>query len=533
MSMTIWTEDWFEPGPNSPAIPLSRWSPYGITPTYAGSGDPFGVGGTYAQWVAKFNSDASNPSQASRLPQNGGGSGSTLDECRWYAHFVLHPPRSGQTRFEVGPYSGTRAWFEYYSGSWKAGVYGTVDLGTGVGPWVVEVAYVADALPALDTSAAVTWRVWLRINGVLVEDGTTLSPSSEHNTAAYGLKTPFFNAASGTSDGFCVSTMYGRYGVTEAIANEMFHRAPAWSATKPSESLLLSYAPGSASFATGSGVTQADIGQGTAKAVLASTAGLDAFRGLRISADFTGHNHGAFPSGDYLFGYLEGKTLPSGGSDTPLPDTGIPTFSGAELPLKSRYTLHLDLYITATTFAPSPDRCVPEITGTATVAVEGGPTTTKAVTYYGAGYPVDTWAGFLATYLAVALGSTTYGHTIQPDVVHLSEWLTVTPPPPPTIYPPTGSYTGSQMFGIVSAPGTYIRFTTDGSAPTVSSEIWTRGLKMRDGMTVKAIALADGDIPSEVASATYSLTGNKIQAIPSYTAHILPYLLEQYKGDNP
>jgi hypothetical protein len=104
---------------------------------------------------------------------------------------------------------------------------------------------------------------------------------------------------------------------------------------------------------------------------------------------------------------------------------------------------------------------------------------------------------------------------------------------PPTIYPPTGSYTGSQMFGIVSAPGTYIRFTTDGSAPTVSSEIWTRGLKMRDGMTVKAIALADGDIPSEVASATYSLTGDKIQPIPSYTAHVLPYLLEQYKGDNP
>lgn len=114
--------------------------------------------------------------------------------------------------------------------------------------------------------------------------------------------------------------------------------------------------------------------------------------------------------------------------------------------------------------------------------------------------------------------------------------ITVTvppPPPPPTIYPPTGSYTGSQMFGITSAPGTYIRFTTDGTDPTVYSEIWTRGLKMRDGMTVKAIALADGDIASEVASATYSLTGDKIQPIPSYTAHVLPYLLEQYKGDNP
>lgn len=532
MSTTIWTEDWFEPGPNSPAIPLSRWSPYGVTPTYDGSGDPFGVGGVYAQWVAKFNSDASNPSQAFRLPQNGGGSGSTLDECRWYAHFVLHPPRSGYTRFEVGPYNGSRVWFEYYSGSWKAGVYGQVDLETGVGPWIVEVAYVADAIPASGASGDVTWKVWLRVNGVLVEDGRALLAITESNTEAHGLRTPYFNALRGTSDGFCVSTMYGRYGVTEAIANEMFHRAPAWSATKPSESLLLSYTPGSASFAPGSGVTQADIGQGTAKAVLASTADLDAFRGLRIEADFTGHNHGAFPSGDCLFGYLEGKTLPSGGSDTPLPGTWIPTFSGAELPLKSRYTLHLDLYITATTYSPSPDRCVPEITGTATVAVEGGPTTTKAVTYYGSGNPIDTWAGFLATYFSVSFGSTAYGHAIQPDVVHLSEWATVDPPPAPSIFPVSGTYQGTQLLTILATGGT-AHYTTDGSDPTALSPVYTPGYRIQDGTTIKAVTVSPEGLLSPVSSASYRISGNKIVSIPSYRNHVLPYLLEQYKGDNP
>lgn len=104
-------------------------------------------------------------------------------------------------------------------------------------------------------------------------------------------------------------------------------------------------------------------------------------------------------------------------------------------------------------------------------------------------------------------------------------------PEPPTIYPPTGSYTGTQFVGIVSQTGA-IRFTTDGTDPTASSEIFTRGFRLTDGMTVKAVADLDG-ILSAVSEATYSIQGDKIQAIPSYTAHVLPYLLEQYKGDNP
>lgn len=102
---------------------------------------------------------------------------------------------------------------------------------------------------------------------------------------------------------------------------------------------------------------------------------------------------------------------------------------------------------------------------------------------------------------------------------------------PPTIYPPTGKYQGVQFVGITTSRG-FIRFTTDGSNPTASSEIFTRGFRLTDGMTVKAIADLDG-ILSDVSEATYSIQGDKIQPIPSYTAHVLPYLLEQYKGDNP
>ncbi len=425
MSMTIWTEDWFEPGPNSPAIPLSRWSPFGVTPTYDSSGDPFGVGGTqYAGWVAKFNSDAGNSSQAFRLPQNGGGSGSTLDECRWYAQFLLHPPRSGQTRFEVGPYSGTRVWFEYYSGSWKAGVYGTVDLGTGVGPWVVEVAYVADALPAMDTSADVTWRVWLRINGVLVEDGTTLSPSTEYNGSAYGLRTPLFSANSGTSDGFCVSSLYGRYGVTASDAQALFHRTEAWAPIHPGETLLETVGGLEPARMGGNGQRQISIGSSKGFKIPAS---IEANKGIRLRGIFTGCNVQSYTSGASLSSYVEIKTAATGGADV-TPDSGTDTLASPQLPAKARYTGTFDISISAETFEPSPVLCVPDISGSLTVTVEGGGTYSLPYTYFGAGSPVCTWAAFLDAWVQLAGISTgSDSHIFQMEEVHVSEWSTIPP----------------------------------------------------------------------------------------------------------
>ena len=529
MSMTIWTEDWFEPGPNSPAIPLSRWSPSGVTPTYDSSGDPFAVGGIqYAGWVAKFNSDAENPSQAFRLPQNGGGTGSTLDECRWYAQFLLHPPRSGQTRFEVGPYSGTRAWFEYYSGSWKAGVYSTVDLGTGVGPWVVEVAYVADALPALNTSADVTWRVWLRINGVLVEDGTTLYTSSEHNGAAYGLRTPLFNARSGTSDGFCVSSIYGRYGVTATDAQALFHRTESWTGIHPGETLLYTLNGMEAARIGGNGVDQVPIADTIGFSIPSN---LQAHRGLRLRGIFTGCNVQSYTLGAYLFSYLKIKTSAVDGTDV-TPNSSAGTLAAPDLPDKVRYTGTFDISITAETFAPNPSLCVPDISGALTVTVEGGSTYTLPYTYYGAGYPVCTWTDFLAAWVQLTAGSTgSDSHIFQMEEVHVSEWLTMDPPDSPAIYPPSGAYKGVQLAVLTAQTGT-IRYTTDGSDPTTSSEIFTHGFRITDGMTIKAVVDLDG-LLSPVSEASYSIVGNKLVSIPSYTAHVLPYLLEQYKGDNP
>ena len=104
-------------------------------------------------------------------------------------------------------------------------------------------------------------------------------------------------------------------------------------------------------------------------------------------------------------------------------------------------------------------------------------------------------------------------------------------PPTPSIYPASGTYQGVQFATISASSGT-IRYTLDGTEPTASSPVYTRPIRIQDGMTIKAV-VDYGAALSVVASATYSLTGNKIQAISSYQDAVLPLLLEQYKGDNP
>ena len=100
----------------------------------------------------------------------------------------------------------------------------------------------------------------------------------------------------------------------------------------------------------------------------------------------------------------------------------------------------------------------------------------------------------------------------------------------PRIYPASGTLQGVQLV-VIQGQGT-IRYTLDGSEPTASSPIYTGPFRLASSATVKAKAFQNS-LESATATSTLVIQGADFLKIPSYTAHVLPYLLEQYKGDNP
>ena len=84
--------------------------------------------------------------------------------------------------------------------------------------------------------------------------------------------------------------------------------------------------------------------------------------------------------------------------------------------------------------------------------------------------------------------------------------------PAPTISPDGGSYSGPIKVSLTSAtPGTAIRFTLDGSDPTVDSPGYLQPFTLSASATVKARTFKDGYAPSPVNSAIFS-----ISVVPTY-----------------
>jgi uncharacterized repeat protein (TIGR03803 family) len=83
-------------------------------------------------------------------------------------------------------------------------------------------------------------------------------------------------------------------------------------------------------------------------------------------------------------------------------------------------------------------------------------------------------------------------------------------PNPPDIYPPSGNYASAQNLfltaGAQPAPGnsTFIYYTTDGSTPTLASNLYSDLVPVSKTETVKAIAYSSGKV-SSVATASYSM----------------------------
>ena len=89
----------------------------------------------------------------------------------------------------------------------------------------------------------------------------------------------------------------------------------------------------------------------------------------------------------------------------------------------------------------------------------------------------------------------------------------------PTFSPAGGTYTEAKSVTITSqTSGASIYYTTDGSAPSTSSTLYTAPVNVDRSMTIKAIAVKDGMLNSEVATADYVI--NKVAekvAAPVFT----------------
>ena len=74
----------------------------------------------------------------------------------------------------------------------------------------------------------------------------------------------------------------------------------------------------------------------------------------------------------------------------------------------------------------------------------------------------------------------------------------------PTFSPGTGTYTSTQSVTIAdTTPGAVIYYTTNGTAPTTSSAVYSGAISVTANTTVEALAMAPGFAQSAVASAAY------------------------------
>lgn len=79
----------------------------------------------------------------------------------------------------------------------------------------------------------------------------------------------------------------------------------------------------------------------------------------------------------------------------------------------------------------------------------------------------------------------------------------------PTFSVAAGSYSTTQRVTIASSTsGSTIFYTTDGTTPTTSSNVYSGAVPVSTTQTIKAIATANGYTTSAVASATYSMSGS-------------------------
>jgi hypothetical protein len=117
------------------------------------------------------------------------------------------------------------------------------------------------------------------------------------------------------------------------------------------------------------------------------------------------------------------------------------------------------------------------------------------------------------TLYAIA-GGTGYSDSAVSSATYVMESMVATP----TFSPAAGSYTTLQSVTISDATSNAtIYYTIDGTMPTTSSTRYTGSIAVGSTETLKAIAVATGDITSAVASAAYAISQIPVAATPIFS----------------
>jgi hypothetical protein len=179
-----------------------------------------------------------------------------------------------------------------------------------------------------------------------------------------------------------------------------------------------------------------------------------------------------------VYGLLKGATQAS----TPVISPGSQSFSTSLQLTITDSSSNAQIYYTTDGSTP-----------TAASNLYGGPITVTSTETIQA---ISTGTGYLASPVA----SATYTYTTQAA--------------PPMFAPAPGDYVASQSVTLSTpTPGATIYYTTDGSAPTTSSSVYSGPLGVSGSETIRAIAVASGLQNSVVANGLYTIQSGATSAI--------------------
>lgn len=187
----------------------------------------------------------------------------------------------------------------------------------------------------------------------------------------------------------------------------------------------------------------------------------------------------------------------------PVVYNGIPPFTS------SSTTLNFTIIPPPPIFSPAPGK----YTGSATVSLSynfsthntpvylyytlDGSTPTPASTLYTG--PITLPAGY--TVIRAITNNSGYNSPVS-----LGAYSVVPQTPAPVISPGSQTVAAGQLVTITdSVAGATIRYTTDGSTPTLSSTFYYQPIMVNQSETIRATALGTGKEPSEVATATFTV----------------------------
>ncbi|WP_208715246.1 chitobiase/beta-hexosaminidase C-terminal domain-containing protein, partial [Brevibacillus parabrevis] len=132
---------------------------------------------------------------------------------------------------------------------------------------------------------------------------------------------------------------------------------------------------------------------------------------------------------------------------------------------------------------------------------DGNTPTTSSNVYNNSAIPVNSAMTIKA--IAVKAGMT--------DSTVMSESYTITPLPQPQVATPTAApgsgvvTPGTPVTLKTTTPGATIYYTTDGSTPTASSDVYSTAIPVNSALTIKAMATKSGMTDSSVMTESYSI----------------------------